>query len=241
LSFNAFLTPNNNFSLFSLEHGLAILLFTFLGIIIIRWAINQNKDIQDKLGIGITWILVLTNIIWVGLQVYVDDFNYREDLPLHLCNVVGIFTLFLAMTKKFWIYEVLFFWVMSAVVLAIVTPGIVDSFPHYHFLKYWITHAGVIIFMLYATFVYKMQPKTCSILKSFLAIQIYAIIIYAVNNLLGSNYFYLNKKPPVETLLDAFGDWPNYIIAIQLILLPWFILIYSPFYLFDRIKNKRLN
>lgn len=235
---NSFLTPNNNFQLFSLEHGLVMLFFAVLGFILIRWALKQSTQRQDQVGIMLSIILILTNIIWIGLQIWVKDFNYKEDLPFHLCNVVGILTIFLALTKKQWIFEVLFFWVMSAVLLAMVTPGIMDSFPHYHFIKYWLTHAGVVIFMLYATFVYGMRLTIKSVLKSFIAIQIYALSVYMINRLLGSNYFYLNAKPPIDSLLDAFGDWPQYLIVIELMLLPLFLLIYSPFYFAEKRKKR---
>jgi len=238
LNNNAFITPNNTFELFSVEHGLSILIFFSLGVALIRWALKQTIEKQDRVGIFISLLLIATNVIWMALQVWVDDFNYKEDLPFHLCNVVGIITIFLATTKKLWIYEVLLFWIMSAVLLAIVTPGIVDSFPHYHFLKYWLTHAGVLIFIFYATFVYGMRPKLKSVFKSFFAIQVYAVLVYGINFLLGSNYFYLNEKPPIDTLLDVFGDWPHYLIAIEMMLLPLFLLIYLPFYIADKIKAK---
>ena len=235
---NPFLTPNNNFQAFGFEHGVSALVFISIGFALIRWAQNKNNKKQDQVFVLLSVLLILTNVIWIGLQFLVDDFNYREDLPFHLCNVVGLFTIFLATTKKLWIYEVLLFWTMSAILLALVTPGIVDSFPHYHFMKYWFTHAGVMIFIFYATLVYEMRPTIKSVFKSFFALQIYAIVVYGINSILESNYFYLNAKPPVATLLDNFGDWPHYLIAIEIMLIPLFLLIYLPFYLGSKIKKQ---
>jgi len=241
LNTNPFLSPNNNFQAFGLEHGISALIFIIIGFALIQWALNQNTKKQDQVFVLLSVVLILTNVIWIGLQFWVNDFNYREDLPFHICNVVGILTIFLATTKKFWIYEVLFFWTMTFVILALVTPGIVDSFPHYHFIKYWITHAGIMIFILYATFVYKMRPTIKSVFKSFFAIQIYLITIYLVNAVLGANYFYINEKPPVDTLLDKFGDWPYYIFVIELLLIPMFLLIYLPFYFLSKATSMRVQ
>ena len=136
---NPFLTRNNNFQAFGFEHGVSALIFTCIGFILIRWALNQTSKKQDQVFVLLSVLLIMTNVIWIGLQFWVNDFNYKEDLPFHLCNVVGLSMIFLATTKKLWIYEVLFFWTLSAILLALVTPGIVDSFPHFHFIKYWLT------------------------------------------------------------------------------------------------------
>jgi len=213
LNTNPILTPNNNFQTFGLEHAVSTIIFIVIGFALIRWALKQPSKKQDQVFVLLSVVLIATNLIWIGLQFLVNDFNYKQDLP-----------------------EVLLFWTMTFVLLALVTPGIVDSFPHFHFIKYWITHAGIMIFILYATFVYGMRPTLKSVFKSFFAIQIYLIAVYLVNAVLGSNYFYLNEKPPIDTLLDKFGDWPNYIFVIELMLIPVFLLIYLPFYFLS--KNK---
>ena len=85
--------------------------------------------------------------------------------------------------------------------------------------------------MMYATFVYKMRPTLKSVWKSFLGMQVYMLLMFVLNYFLGSNYFYTNRKPDAATLLDLFGDWPQYVFVVELIVIPYFLLIYLPFYL----------
>jgi hypothetical integral membrane protein (TIGR02206 family) len=51
-----------------------------------------------------------------------------------------------------------------------------------------------------------------------------------INYSLDANYFYLNHKPESASVLDYLGDWPYYIITVQLVIIPLFMLIYLPFY-----------
>ena len=76
-----------------------------------------------------------------------------------------------------------------------------------------------------------MRPKFKSVFKSFLALQVYVVLMVIINKLLEANYFYLNEKPQSASILDYFGEWPWYIIVVQIIIIPLFLLIYLPFYL----------
>jgi uncharacterized membrane protein YwaF len=57
-----------------------------------------------------------------------------------------------------------------------------------------------------------------------------------INYTLNANYFYLNEKPQSASILDYFGEWPWYILVAQLIIIPYFLLIYLPFYVVEKRK-----
>ena len=81
-----------------------------------------------------------------------------------------------------------------------------------------------------------MRPSLKSVGKSFLGMQVYMVLMFVLNYFLGSNYFYTNRKPDAATLLDLFGDWPQYVFVVELIVIPLFLLIYLPFFI-SREKN----
>jgi len=127
-------------------------------------------------------------------------------------------------------FEILVFWIIGGTLQAVITPDISVGFPSFDFFRYWTVHLGLLVIIFYAIFVFKMKPTFKSIFKSFLALQVYVVIMILINYLLKANYFYLNEKPKSASLLDYFGEWPYYIIVAQLIVLPLFFLIYLPFY-----------
>jgi hypothetical integral membrane protein (TIGR02206 family) len=128
-------------------------------------------------------------------------------------------------------YEILLFWIIAGTLQGVITPDISDGFPTFDFFRYWVVHLGLLMIIFYATIVFEMRPIFKSVIKSILALQLYVVLMVLINALLDSNYFYLNRKPQSASLLDYFGEWPYYIIVTQLILIPYFLIIYLPFYL----------
>ena len=230
-----FLKENNGFTPFSMQHLLVLLFFICFGAILIICTKKQKERTQTKIGNILAFSIFFTVLLGTVLNMFKDDFNYQEDLPLHLCSLLAILIPSLSLTKKFLYFEIYFFLILAGTFQSIITPD-EYNYLNFSFFRYWFVHAGLIIFMLFAVFIYKMRPTLRSVWKSFLAMQVYLLFTYVVNYFLGSNYFYTNRKPKAATLLDFFGEWPQYIFVVELLTIPFFLVIYAPFY-FTRKKN----
>lgn len=225
-----FFGENADFVPFSGQHILISAIVIVFGTILIFWAKKQSEQIQFLTGNIIASSISLTVIFGSILNSYKPDFNYQEDLPLHLCSFLALVIPVLSYTKKYIYYEIFFFLILAGTLQSLITPSDYN-FLNFTFFRYWFVHSGLVLFMLYATFVYKMRPTIKSVFKSFIGMQFYVILMFLINYLLGSNYFYTNRKPEATTLLDVFGEWPQYIFVVELIVIPFFLLIYFPFYL----------
>ena len=225
-----FLKENSNFTPFTKQHLGVLFVFIILGTALILWAKKQKESTQIKIGNLFTFSIAIAVIFGTFLKVYKGNFNYQEDLPLHLCSFLALMAPILSITRKLVYYEIFIFLIFAGTLQSLITPDEYNYF-NYPFFRYWFVHAGLVIFMLYATFVYKMKPTLKSVGKSFLGMQTYMILMFVLNSFLGSNYFYTNRKPDAATLLDLFGDWPQYVFVVELIVIPFFLLIYLPFYL----------
>jgi hypothetical integral membrane protein (TIGR02206 family) len=225
-----FFGENADFVPFSKQHIIVSTIVITLGTILIYWAKKQSKKTQFLTGNIIASSISLTVIFGSILNIYKPDFNYQEDLPLHLCSFLALIIPIFSFTRKYIYYEILFFLILAGTLQSLITPS-EYNFLNFTFFRYWFVHSGLVIMMLYATFVYKMRPTLKSVFKSFIGMQFYVIFMFIVNYILNSNYFYTNKKPDATTLLDVFGEWPQYIFVVELIVIPFFILIYLPFYL----------
>lgn len=234
-----FLKDNPTFETFSLQHLYVVLFFVLGGYLLIAWAKKLPKKQQIKVGNIFGFSLSASVVIWTFLKIYTQGhFNIKEDLPLHLCNFMALLAPVLTLTRKKIYYELLLFWVFAGTSHAIITPDVSNAFPHFKFLKYWFVHAGLIVFVLFATHVYKLRPNIKSVFKSFVALQAYIVLMILLNSFIGANYFYTNHKPEVATALDYLGEWPYYILTVELIMIPYFLIIYLPFHLMQRQRAK---
>ena len=221
--------------MFGMQHLVASLFFIIFGILLISWAKKQTISKQIRVGNIFAFSLSITVIVWTAIKMYLHGFDVEHDLPFHLCNFIALLLPIFSITRKRIYYEILLFWILAGTSQALITPDIKNGFPHYVFLKYWYVHAGLIIFILYATFIYGMRPTVKSIFKSFAALLVYFLLMLVINKIVGANYLYVNYKPEGPSLLDYLGEWPYYIFGVMLIVLPLFFLIYLPFQL---TKNK---
>lgn len=223
----------------SFEHLLPIALAIILTILLIRFSLNQEETVQYKifkyLGVFVSGFMLIFHLYQIGFE----DYNITSDLPLFLCSFMALFIFVFTTSRKYWLFEILLFWIILGTSQGVITPDIEVGFPSFDYFRYWIVHLGLLTIISYSIVVLKMKPKLKSVFKSFLVLQFYMIVLMVVNYLLEANYSYLNEKPISGSVLDYLGDWPYYIIKVQLLLVPAFMLIYLPFFFLK--KKEKLN
>ena len=217
------------------SHVFSIILFIVLALSIPYLAKkNLNENQQHSLGKIIGVMVLVGYLSWVILEILAGSFNLKLHLPFHLCRTANVLIFIVLFFRSFLAYEIVFFWGLT-VIHAVITPDITQGFPHYHFVRYWLTHQLMIIGIIYATFVYDIRPHKKSIYKSFVALLLFFLITIPVNLLLDANYFWICGKPPVGTVLDYFGPWPWYLVVATLLALIHFYFFY---YLINFISSK---
>lgn len=226
----------------STEHVMPILIGLIFGSGLIYYSNKKLTAPRQNLLIHVFAVLISLTVIIFHLHKYsLGNYNLQKDLPLYLCSFLAIIMPIFTHYRKYWMFEILVFWIIAGTFQAILTPDIATGFPSFDYLRYWAVHLGLMVVIFYAIFVYRMAPTFKSIFKSILAIQVYVLVMIGINYLLNANYFYLNQKPKSASLLDYFGEWPLYIIVVQLILIPYFLIIYLPFYVVNRYSQSIRN
>ncbi|MFK7905598.1 MAG: TIGR02206 family membrane protein [Chitinophagales bacterium] len=233
-----FLIDNNDFYIGGTQHILVLLISILLGTVIITYALKKMKPAEQyRLGLNMALLVAFSEIGWMLLRLYLGVFNPAEDLPFVACHFMALMLPVLMFGLNRLLYEILYFWILGGTIQAILTPHLINGFPHYTFWMFWIVHCGLVIVILYATIVYQMRPTFRSVWKAFFVMQGYIVLSFIVNYVLDANYNYVCYKPPTASILDYLGPWPWYVVGTEGIVLCLFLIAYSPFWVMDRFKS----
>ena len=170
----------------------------------------------------------------------IGKWELSKELPVHLCSISGLICciiMFLPKSQRQFLFEFLFYCGIIGGVQAILTP-LIDDYGGYNFfyIQFFFKHAMIIAFPIYLRNNLEMKLTKYSWLKTFFTLNILMIILIQINNLLGSNYMYVNVPPAVDNPM-VIGEWPTYLYWWEVFVL---ILILIVFF-FGKPKNFENN
>jgi hypothetical integral membrane protein (TIGR02206 family) len=162
-------------------------------------------------------------------------------LPLYLCSVFVWVGAYMLLTKNYTIYEFIYLLGIPAALQAFLTPDAGRfGFPHYRFFQVMLSHGLIITSALYMTFVCRFRPTWKSVVKVLVVSNIYAVIVFFFNFLIGSNYLFLAHKLDTASLLDVLPPWPQYLIFVEILGIVFILLLYLPYAVRDAFKRKHV-
>lgn len=213
------------FVLFGTSHMIMIL----VGIISVLLLIILGFLIRPQLLAK--WISVSVLVIKLAEMYYrhrvLGEEIYRM-LPFHLCNLTIILSLFMMFFHSKFLFQLVYFWFVGAI-FAILTPDIIFAYPNFWTISFFITHFYLVFSALFALIHFHFRPTKRGMLMAFLFINLWAVLMYFVNQELGTNYLFVNRIPETTTLLSYFGAWPYYLLPVEGIYIIESILLYLPF------------
>jgi hypothetical integral membrane protein (TIGR02206 family) len=129
-------------------------------------------------------------------------------LPLHLCSVLVWVGALGLVTKRYTVYEFMYFMGIGGALQALLTPDAgAYGFPHYKFFQTFLSHGLIITSAIYMTLVEGFRPTWNSVWRVFLWMNLYMGIVFVINMALGSNYLFIAHKPETASILDMLPAW----------------------------------
>lgn len=213
------LQSRERFEMFGASHQAVVVLSLLLALVLVRLGrsgrgLSVHRWLPRALGV----LIVVSELVFVTYPLYLGNFAASWGLPLQLCDLTALVAGLGLITLDAFALEVGFFLGLSATMLTTLTPDLAHDFPHVEFLCFFLTHALVSVAMLYVAFGLDRRPRPGAALKVWLAVNLYGLVAAEINIVLGSNYLYICRKPPMASPFDWMGPWPWYVVAVDLTL-----------------------
>ena len=199
--------------------------------------VSQKENTAKILGISIIALELVKPFIWHSM-----DYPWIRLIPIHMCSLSGLFIGIFLLTKKRLFFEIAFFWGIGGGINALITPDVTLTFPDPKYVLFFLGHGLLIVNIGYACIALSNRPTFKSVKNGIFFSLAVLPVIYIINLLLGppANYWYLGAKPTEgQSIMDFFPDPPLHIPLLIIIGAFLFLLIYSPYWVYD--KFKKLN
>jgi len=207
------------------------------GVIILAtlWIRSQSEQIvtQAKISVG---VLLLTHAVMQIFNAFSYQLAWQEAIPLHMCDFskIAIGLYLLGYGERF--FHCAFFWGTIPASMALITPGLVFTYPHPEYVNFYYGHGLILLGVGISVFCLNKRPYFKDFLYVVRITLLLTLIVYILNLILGpdANFWYLKDKPEGDTIMNIFPDAPLHIFALIPAAIFAFFLTYLPFLIKDK-------
>ena len=191
------------------------------------------------LRMSLAFFMIGCEVLLQLWYVYGGVWSVRTSLPLELCSLSLLLSAVLLLTRSRLLFSGVFFAGIAGALMAIVTPNLGYTVPHFRFIQFFTAHACIILALLYVTWVEQLRPSWRSVVGSMVFVNVAALIAYGTDVLVEANYMFLRHKPETASVLDLLGPYPLYILGEEVLAAVLFSLMYLLFFAIpERMKNR---
>lgn len=157
------------------------------------------------------------------------SWSLDDNLPLHLTDVVTVVAALALWTGRPLLFELTWFWALTASLQALLTPNLGRGYPDLLFLTFFVTHGGAVVAALHLAWGRGLTPRHGAVARAYAATAAVAAAAALGSLATGGNYMWLREKPDTASLLDIMGPWPWYIVSAAALGLALFLALDAPF------------
>ena len=214
------------FSAYGPSHLVVLGLFA-IGAALLVWIGRRQTESQARIfGRGLAVLILAAFIVALIYKLVRPDLE--TSVPLQLCDVAELTAAYALWSQRHWAFALTYYWCLVLSSQALITPDVgtpeegAPDFPHHLFLTFFTLHVLVVWAAIYLTWGRRMRPRWRDYRFAVIVTLAWAVFTFTFNAITGTNYGYLNRKPPTASLLDVLGPWPVYLLVeIALVLVVW--------------------
>jgi len=230
----------SDFHMFGLSHFVAIAVTAAAAVWLIRLyhAPGVSAKFRRRTEVTLALILVITVFLdpvlnWLRWSPSGPEkvwYEIKKDsLPMHFCDLVALLLAVAILNHRQRLAELGYLCGLSGTIQGLITPGLKYDWPAPEYFAFFLQHGGVPVVALGLAFGARLRPQPGALRRTMLWSNVYLVVIFGLNALIGTNYGYLNAKPDQSSILDFLGEWPWYLLSLQGVALVLFSLLLLPF------------
>jgi len=235
--------------LYFLHNSLTLFMIGVWFVIIYLGVTIKNTKCKLYISYGLISFAIFQEILDYLNRIFFDDlydFTLATDLPLQFC-VIGfyfsIFGIYMAITdKKFnakieqFIFDCAYVLGFSGAFQALITVDLTGTNNMIGaFALNW-AHTLIILNVLWLIFAYGKRFTMKGVINAFIFINVIIWPVGFINYLLDANYMFICKPPNVSSSFFI-GEWPIYLLWLELIYFIYILILYLPFMVYNFIKK----
>ena len=205
------------FEAYGPSHLVVLALFA-AGAALLIWTGRRQTEAQARVFSRVFALLLLAAFL-VALVYKLARPDLQTSVPIQLCDIAELVAAYALWSHRHWAFALTYYWCLVLSSQALVTPDVgtpregAPDFPHHLFVTFFVLHVLAVWAAIYLTWGRGMRPRWRSYRFAIVTTLVWAASTFTFNAVVGTNYGYLNRKPPTASILDVFGPWPVYLLA----------------------------
>ena len=212
----------------------------------------NNSNYKKNISILLISFSIIQEIFDYINRIYINDLysvDLQKDLPLQLCHFAYWLSVLCLITLLFdkkhskyqqTYFNCAYFFGFSGAFQGILTVDLTDIYTLNDMITLHLQHSIIILNVLWVIFAYNLKFTKQSITQVFLIINVIAVFIGIINYFLNANYMFLCAPPNVDNPL-LIGEWPYYIIVLEVVFFIYAYILYIPYKLLEYRKKQFLT
>jgi len=194
---------------------------------------GTSRELAIRRGLGAAFLVVV--LAWQAYLLTPGVRSTGTSWPLGLSDLADYTAAFALWTRGQRTSAFTYYVGLTLTMMAVLTPSLGQSFPDPRWFGFWIRHIFVVWAAVYLTWGLGIRPTWRLFRSTVVAVLVWAVVAYAFNVAMDTNYGYLVRKPSSASLLDVFGPWPWYVLGAMVVLIAaWAVIFTLPWELAGR-------
>lgn len=219
-------SSQREFAAYGPSHWTVLVVFV-VGAVLLVWRGRRLSDAQARvLGRGFAVLILVAFLTAMVYKLIRPDLD--TSVPLQLCDIAELTAAYALWSQRHRAFVLTYFWGLLLSSQALLTPDIgtpeegAPDFPHHLFVTFFTLHVLVVWAAVYLTWGRGMRPRWADYRFAVIVTLGWVAFTFAFNAITGTNYGYLNAKPPTASVLDLLGPWPVYLLVeIAVVIVVW--------------------